>query len=227
MSRRHRRGGVGQPSASETGGADLLGDAFDDGADGDAPFEEPTAGEMAGAPDAATEALPPSSPPLIGPTAAEVPHGPPGLAVGDRLRCEHFEGNLSVRAEVREIREEGTQALLWIPALGRNWPIQTQHITGDRWIHDPGDYPPQGENEEFDREFRPPVPEPKVDAPVAEGFEPPRRARLGYVWAVTRHNVEAAGFDVEGAAARSWKPNRAGEFRSRDVDAHPRAFRRL
>lgn len=243
MSRHNRRGG-GQRPASEIEVTGLPGDILEgDALDDDGISEELTAADLAGA--ATQPASPTPASPNAGPTAAEaVPdqfgdpvlrgerlgiEPPRGLVVGGRLRCDHFEGNVAIDAEVREIREEGSQALLWIPALGRSWPIQAQHVHGDVWVHDAGDYPPPGENEDFDREFRPPVPEQKPDAPaaVAADFAPPRRARGGHIWAVTRFRVGAAGFDVSGAARKDWPPNTAGEFRKRDVEQAPGAFREL
>lgn len=242
MSRHNRRGGGPRP-ASEIGATGLPGDVLEGDDDaGDGVPEELTVDNLA---DGVMQPASPSpASPNAGPTAAEaVPdqvgdpvlrgerlgvEPPRGLVAGGRLRCDHFEGNVAVDAEVREIREEGSQALLWIPTLGRSWPIQTQHVHGDVWVHDAGDYPPVGENEDFDREFRPPVPEPKPEAPVAvaEGFEPPRRARGGHVWAVTRFRVGAAGFDASGAARKDWPPNTPGEFRKRDVEQAPDAFRK-
>ncbi len=242
MSRHNRRGGGPRP-ASEIETAGPPGDALDgDDADGDGIAEELTTADLAGS--IAQPASPPPASPNAGPTAAEAVPGqvgdpvlrwerlgvepPRGLVVGGRLRCDHFEGNIAVDAEVREIREEGSQALLWIPALGRSWPIQTQHVHGDVWVHDAGDYPSPGENEEFDREFRPPVPEKAPEAaPVAADFKPPRRARTGHVWAVTRCRVGADGFDISGAARKDWGPNTQGEFRARDVQQAPSAFRKV
>jgi hypothetical protein len=151
----------------------------------------------------------------------------PSLTVGDELRCDDFEGGLVVVATIREVSPDGREALLWLPALERNWPIRAEHVSGKTWRHDADDYPAPGENEAFDREFRPPVPSerPAETEPVAGGFRPPRRARLGYVWAITQHYVAALGYDVTGNARKDWLLHEAGEFKKATVRDSPNAFK--
>jgi hypothetical protein len=192
--------------------------AHDEPSDGEAEAADP------GASDGHEEA---DNAPQGGEGAPAIAAQLPSLTVGDELRCDDFDGGLVVVATVREVSPDGREALLWLPALERNWPIRAEHVSGKAWRHDAEDYPAPGENEEFDREFRPPVPSERQaeSAPVAGGFRPPRRARLGYVWAITQHYVAALGYDVAGNARKDWLLHEAGEFKKSTVKDSPSAFK--
>jgi hypothetical protein len=163
--------------------------------------------------------------PLPVPTAPAAPKAI--IAVGDKLRCNDFEGGLVVLGVVNAVDLSKRQALLHLPALNREWPIDFDAIqgSGSTWTHIVGHYPAPGADEEFDAKFRPEMPDGTSCVPERRTrFNPPRAARRGHVWAQCVVDLAAAGYDVAGKAARSWKSGVHGEFLAVAVEGSPDAF---
>jgi len=166
---------------------------------------------------------------------ARAARGPGTIRVGDVLTTTVFEDGRPATATVREYNQEHG-ALLWIERLGRVWPVRADLVADGAWTHEPGDYPPVGEDADFDAKHRPALADVARDmepgkATISElgalalAAEPPRPARKGYVWARTVGMVGGTGFSVTGERRTRWAHDELGEFQSRVVAESPAAFR--
>lgn len=140
--------------------------------------------------------------------AAPAEREPPPVKVGQILRCTSFDGGRVVAGRVDQVHSSEPLILLRLFGLNTYWPIHFNDVRGDTWVHVASNYPPPGEDPEFDARCRTPLP-PNMNP--LESLKR-RRARRGYAWAHVTTNVGALGYALDGSEKTKWRgPTRAGE----------------
>lgn len=150
------------------------------------------------------------------------------LKNGDTLRCVQFPylgQTHDIRGVVVSVDDEG-DVLLELPTLSTMWPVMKSRVSLSAiqsgafvgtWQHAESDYPKLGEDNEFDIIFRKAALD-EHKTIMAQRWNPPRKARAGYIWILVKLSLQVAGFDVKGAASRKFSAGQYAEVPAKSIE---------
>jgi len=161
-----------------------------------------------------------------------------GATYDVRARVVATEDGALLKALVGEIEPNHPKAewlegaaLLEIPALKTFWLISIKRVVFasgpggivGTWQHVEADYPSVGKDPEFDKRFRAAQGGENM-VPVKPQWKPPRAARAGHVWVLSKTALHCNCFDVEGNSLKKVPANKHVEVSSRVVEDSRSAF---